>query len=109
MPRSSYDAVVVGGGHNGLTAAAYLARAGWSVLVLERGAEVGGAAVGRRVFDGVDVRVSAYSSLVGLLPDRLVATLDLRISLLDRSVASYTPLIRGGRSLGLLAERDEGP
>src|ERR1700750_2526211 len=103
MPRSSYDAVVVGGGHNGLTAAAYLARAGWSVLVLERGAEVGGAAVSRRIFDGVGVRLSACWYLVSLLPARLVADLDLRISLLDRSVASYTPLIRGGRNLGLLA------
>jgi phytoene dehydrogenase-like protein len=41
--RRSYDAVIVGGGHNGLIAAAYLARAGWEVLLVERGAEVGGA------------------------------------------------------------------
>src|SRR4051794_11545016 len=104
-----YDVVVVGGGHNGLTAAAYLARAGRSVLLLERLAEVGGAAVSRRVFDGVDVRLSAYSYLVSLLPDRIVGDLGLRLALADRSVASYTAVEQDGRSLGLLVERDEGP
>jgi phytoene dehydrogenase-like protein len=96
----------VGAGHNGLVAAAYLARAGWSVLVLERLPEVGGAAVGRQVFPGVDVRLSAYSYLVSLLPDRVVADLGLRLTLADRAVASYTA-VPGGP--GLLVERDEGP
>src|SRR5215218_9703026 len=90
-PATRHDAVVVGGGHNGLTAAAYLARAGWSVLVLERRDVLGGAAVSQQVFPGVDVRLSAYSYLVSLLPDRVVADLALPITLLDRSVASYTP------------------
>src|SRR5690348_11684584 len=105
VTSSRYDAVVVGGGHNGLVAAAYLARAGWSVLVLERLAEVGGAAVSRRVFDGVDVRLSAYSYLVSLLPDQIVSDLGLELALLDRKVASYTA-VAGTR--GLLVERDEG-
>jgi phytoene dehydrogenase-like protein len=101
--------VVMGGGHNGLVAAGYLAMAGRSVLVLERLPQMGGAAVSRQVFDGVDVRLSAYSYLVSLLPDRIVADLGLEIRLDDRTVASYTAATREGRSTGLLVERDEGP
>src|SRR3954447_18066341 len=108
-PAARHDAVVVGGGHNGLTAAAYLARAGWSVLVLERRDVLGGAAISSQVFPGVDVRLSAYSYLVSLLPDRIVTDLRLPITLLDRAVASYTPVLRAGRHGGLLVERDEGP
>src|SRR3954454_928484 len=98
----------MGGGHNGLVAAAYLAMAGRTVLVLERLPELGGAAVSRQVFDGLDVRLSAYSYLVSLLPDRLVADLDLQVPLADRRVASYTPVAGGGRPDGLLVDRDEG-
>ncbi|HKE73738.1 MAG TPA: NAD(P)/FAD-dependent oxidoreductase [Acidimicrobiales bacterium] len=108
-PRDRYDVVVVGGGHNALVAAAYLGRAGRTVGVLERAGHLGGAAVSRRVFPGVDARLSAYSYLVSLLPDRIVADLGLRVPLASRAVASYTPVRRDGRDTGLLVERHPGP
>jgi phytoene dehydrogenase-like protein len=107
--RSSYDVVVVGGGHNGLVAAAYLSRAGLSVLVLERLSHTGGAAVSAHAFSGHPARLSRYSYLVSLLPEQLMADLDLDLQLSSRSVASYTPTFRGGRPGGLLVERPEGP
>jgi phytoene dehydrogenase-like protein len=94
--RSSYDVVVVGGGHNGLVAAAYLARAGRSVLVLERQRLTGGAAVSARVFAGVDVRVSRYSYLVSLLPQQIVRELGLRFATRRRRISSFTPVGDGG-------------
>ncbi|MEV5431587.1 NAD(P)/FAD-dependent oxidoreductase [Streptomyces sp. NPDC052701] len=103
-PRTgrTYDAVVVGGGHNGLVAAAYLARAGRSVLVLERLGHTGGAAVSTRPFAGVDARLSRYSYLVSLLPRKIVRDLDLDFRVRTRTVSSYTPAERGGRPTGLL-------
>lgn len=108
--RDRYDVVVVGGGHNALVAAAYLGLAGLSVCVLERANQLGGAAVSGRVFAGVDARLSRYSYLVSLLPDRIVADLGLRLGLASRPVASYTPVRRDDRGdLGLLVERQPGP
>ncbi|RAJ56137.1 phytoene dehydrogenase-like protein [Streptomyces sp. Amel2xB2] len=98
---ASYDAVIVGGGHNGLVAAAYLARAGQRVLVLERLGRTGGAAVSEQTFTGVDARLSRYSYLVSLLPQRILDDLGLRFAVRKRSVSSYTPAVREGRATGL--------
>ena len=87
-----YDDVIIGAGHNGLTAAAYLARAGRSVLVLERSDHVGGAAVSARAFNGVDARLSRYSYLVSLLPRQILTDLDLDLRLIRRRFSSYTPV-----------------
>jgi len=100
----SYDAVVLGGGHNGLTAAAYLARAGRSCLVLERRRELGGAASSELLFEGFDARVSSYAYLVSLLPALIVEELGLGVRLAPRSVSSYTPDPRKGSRTGLLVD-----
>ncbi|WP_432153814.1 phytoene desaturase family protein [Streptomyces tricolor] len=98
----AYDTVIVGGGHNGLVAAAYLARAGLSVLVLERLDHTGGAAVSTRPFAGVDARLSRYSYLVSLLPRKIVRDLGLDFRVRARTISSYTPVERAGRPTGLL-------
>jgi phytoene dehydrogenase-like protein len=89
--RSRYDVVVTGAGHNGLAAAAYLAQAGKSVLVLERLPHAGGLAVSAAAFPGVDARVSRYSYLVSLLPSVIARDLGLRVELRPRRIGSYTP------------------
>ncbi len=101
------DVVVVGGGHNALAAAAYLARAGYSTVVLERENHVGGAAVSAEAFAGRDARLSRYSYLVSLLPQSIRDDLGLPISLIRRRYSSYTPV--PGTDTGLLidAEDDE--
>ncbi|PEG35027.1 hypothetical protein CQY20_23230 [Mycolicibacterium agri] len=99
-PRA--DVVIVGGGHNALVAAAYLARAGRGVRVLERLDHVGGAAVSAHAFDGVDARLSRYSYLVSLLPRRIIDDLGVRVRLARRRYSSYTPNPADGGHTGLL-------
>jgi phytoene dehydrogenase-like protein len=87
------DAVIVGGGHNGLVAAAYLARAGLRVQLLERLDQIGGAAVSAQLFEGVDARLSRYAYLVSLLPARIIDDLGAgaALQLARRRYSSYTP------------------
>src|SRR5262245_13408019 len=86
MSSSMRDVVVVGGGHNGLACAAYLARGGLDVLVLEGKDRVGGAAVTEQPWPGY--RVSTASYVVSLMPPRVVQELALtrfgyRVSILE--------------------------
>ena len=94
--------VVVGGGHNGLVAAAMLARAGREVLLLERRDHLGGAAVSERPFAGRDARLSRYSYLVSLFPRALARELGVPLELADRTVAAFAPYEGGA----LLVEQD---
>ena len=100
--------VVVGGGHNGLVAAILAAGQGFAVTLLERGGHVGGATQSAAVFKGQPVQVSRYSYLIALFPEALMRRLGITVPLLSRNVSSYTPLRRGGRSTGLLIERNPG-
>jgi phytoene dehydrogenase-like protein len=78
LAARDWDAVIVGGGHNGLTAAAYLAQAGRSVLVLERREQLGGACTLVQPFTDQRYVVSPCAYVVGLLDERVVRELDLR-------------------------------
>ena len=105
--NTEFDAIIVGGGHNGLAAAAYLAKAGRDVLVLEKLEHAGGAAVSAHAFDGVDARLSRYSYLVSLLPRQIIDDLGLRITLARRRYSSYTPDPADGSRALLVDNGDE--
>lgn len=104
----NYDAIVVGGGHNGLVAASYLARAGKKVVLLEAEDQLGGATTSVRPFPEFDARLSRYSYLVSLLPDQIVADLGINFKTLERSIASYTPYAKtsNGSDGGLLISQN---
>jgi phytoene dehydrogenase-like protein len=102
MSSTKYDVVIIGGGHNGLVAATYLARAGKSVRILEANPEIGGASQSVRTFPQFDANLSRYSYLIALLPDKIVSDLGLSFECISREVSSYTPY---GENKGLYVSR----
>jgi phytoene dehydrogenase-like protein len=102
MTNKKYDVVIIGGGHNGLVAATYLAREGKSVRVVEANAEIGGASQSVRTFPQYDANLSRYSYLIALLPDKIVNDLGLNFECISREVSSYTPY---GENKGLYVSR----
>ncbi len=97
--QKTYDCIVIGGGHNGLVTAAYLAKGGKSVCVLERRAVLGGCAATESLWPGYRVSTAAY--VISLLLPEIIRDLRLRqygLTILPRSPSSFTPLL-DGRSL----------
>ncbi len=90
---TSYDVVIIGGGHNGLTASAYLAAAGLRVLVLEKNAVVGGAAVTEEFHPGFRNSVASYT--VSLLNPKVIRDLDLAahgLRIVERPAGNFWPI-----------------
>src|SRR6266478_1081225 len=102
MIKSGYDVVILGAGHNGLVAASYLGRAGLSVLLLEKNDYIGGATTSQKVFLDYEARLSRYSYLVSLFPEKIIRDLGLNLELRRRATASFTPYCKGARYDGLL-------
>ena len=96
MAANEYDIVIIGGGHNGLTCAAYLAKAGLKVIVLEKRDVVGGAAVTEEFYPGFRNSVASYT--VSLLSPRVIADLELKrqgLRIVHRPAANFLPMEHG--------------
>src|SRR6202043_1265557 len=100
--KTRYDVVILGAGHNGLVAASYLGRAGLRVLLLEKNNYIGGATTSQQVFPDYDARLSRYSYLVSLFPEKVIRDLGLHLELRRRTTGSFTPYIKNGCHDGLL-------
>ena len=94
--RTTYDAIIIGAGHNGLVTAAYLAKAGYKVLVLERRDVVGGCCITEELWPGFKVSTAAYVN--SLLRPEIIRDLELKkygFEMLPRSPSSFTPFPDG--------------
>jgi phytoene dehydrogenase-like protein len=100
--KARYDVIILGAGHNGLVAAAYLTRAGLSVLLLEKNDYIGGATTSQKLFPDFDARLSRYSYLVSLFPQKIIRDLGLKLQLRRRATGSFTPYVKGRKQDGLL-------
>src|SRR5437660_12761066 len=105
-----YDAIIVGGGHNGLACAAYLGRAGRKVVVLERRERVGGAAMSEEVFPGF--RFSVFSYVVSLLRPEIIRELELpkhglQILPLESTITPLQGGTKAGDYLGQWSDHDQ--
>ena len=99
MSTQSFDAIIIGGGHNGLTCAAYLAAAGMRVIVLEKNDVVGGAAISEEFYPGFTNSVASYT--VSLLNPKVIKDLELAahgLEIIERPVANFWP-VPGTRGL----------
>src|SRR5262245_8224225 len=99
--QTKYDVVILGAGHNGLVAASYLARAGLSVLLLEKNDYIGGATTSQKVFPDYEAKLSRYSYLVSLFPEKIIRDLELNLELRRRATRSFSPYAKNGRQDGL--------
>src|SRR5438105_6511267 len=106
--KSRSDVVILGAGHNGFVAAAYLARAGLSVLLLEKNDYFGGATTSQQIFPNYDARLSRYSYLVSLFPHKIIHDLGLNLELRRRPIASCTPYLKHGHHGTLLLSNYDG-
>jgi phytoene dehydrogenase-like protein len=97
----SYDAIVVGAGHNGLVCAAYLQRAGLNVLMLERSDRIGGACVTEELWPGFRVSTASYS--LSLLLPQIISELGLKLDIRIKDPEVFSPIAGGG---GLFLWRD---
>src|SRR5712672_3374696 len=104
--KAKYDVVILGAGHNGLVAATYLARAGLSILLLEKNDYIGGATTSQKVFPDYDAYLSRYSYLVSLFPEKIIRDLGLNLELRRRATGSFTPYVRDGWHRGLLLSNE---
>ena len=110
VPSNTYDAVIVGGGHNGLVAACYLARAGFNVCILERYKDVGGAAFSEEIEGAPGHIASTGSYVLSLAPQKVLSDLDLfnnGVEMIKRNPRAYAPTLDGEDGLLLWESMDD--